>query len=94
MKTTHTPEKNRFDLYDDAGKHVGEIEYRITSKTEYAATHTEVFPGNEGKGYAAVLLDALCKYAEANDIKIKAVCPYVVARFEKDPVKYAAVIPT
>ncbi|MDL2219136.1 N-acetyltransferase [Ruminococcaceae bacterium OttesenSCG-928-O06] len=92
MKITHNEEKTRFDLYDDAGTHVGEIEYMRGGNNELYATHTEVFPGSEGKGYAGHLLQALVDYAAGQDAKIVPICGYVKAKFTNEPEKYAAVI--
>ncbi|MDL2327130.1 N-acetyltransferase [Ruminococcaceae bacterium OttesenSCG-928-A11] len=92
MKTIHTEAKRRFDLYGDDGIHLGEIEYMNGGNNDIYATHTEVFKGFEGKGYARTLLETLVAFAEGKGLKIVPVCPYVVAEFKKDPEKYAAVI--
>lgn len=92
MRIEHDAANFRFNMYTDDNKHIGEIEYRPSGTGEWYATHTEVFPGNEGKGYAGQLLDALAKEAEAQGAKIVPLCPYVVAAFKKYPEKYAAVI--
>lgn len=91
MEIKHTPDESRFDLYDEAGAHVGEIEYKPGDDNTLYATHTEVFPGNEGKGYARLLLDALVAYARKTGAKIVPVCGYVVAQFKRNPEKYADV---
>ena len=92
MKTIQNEAQKRFDLYNDDGTHVGEIEYMSGGNNALYATHTEVFTGNEGKGYAGILLDALVAYAIAQDKKIVPICPYVKKAFLEHPEKYAAVI--
>lgn len=92
MKTVLNEGRTRIDLYDEEGKHVGEIEYKAGGNNELYATHTEVFTGNEGKGYAGILLDALVEYAVGRQSIIKPICPYVIAQFKKDPEKYSQVI--
>lgn len=92
MKTKHDAEKKRIDLYTDEGTHVGEIEYMRGGNNELFATHTEVFRGNEGKGYGSQLVDALAAYAAETDAIIKPVCPFVKALFQRKPEKYAKVI--
>lgn len=92
MTIRHTEEKNRFDLYGEAGEHIGEIAYMPGGGKELFATHTEVFPEYEGKGHAASLLDALADYARKEGAKIVPICPYVIAAFRKFPEKYADVM--
>ena len=92
MKTVHNEAKKRIDLYDDTGAHLGEIEYMNGGNNDLYATHTEVFPGNEGKGYATRLVEELVDFAKSRDSKIVPVCPFVVAEFKRNPEKYAAVI--
>lgn len=92
MDIRYNEEAHRFDMYAEDGTHVGEIEYKPSGTGEWYATHTEVFPGNEGKGYAGLLLDALVQKAMEEGRKIVPVCPYVIGAFRKYPEKYADVI--
>ncbi len=94
MKLLHDEAKKRFDLYDVDDSHIGEIEYMKGGGNQLFATHTEVFPGYEGKGYARQLLDALVAYAVEQKATIVPICPYVIAAFKKHPERYAAVIGT
>lgn len=91
MEIKHDPARKRFDLYDDIGRRVGELEYK-GGRGKLLATHTEVFQGFEGKGYAGQLLDALVAYAREVGAKIVPVCPYVQAQFTRKPELYADVI--
>ena len=92
MTIHHDAEGNRFCLYDEAEELAGEIVYQHAGDGILHATHTNVLPQHEGKGYAAVLLDALCAWAVAQNLKIVPVCSYVVRAFSKRPEKYASVI--
>ena len=53
--------------------------------------HTEVSPNNEGKGLAKKLLSAMVDYARKNNLKVIALCPYVLAQFKRHPEEYADV---
>ena len=92
MKTKHETEEKRIDLYTDDGIRVGEIEYMRGGNNELYATHTEVFKGHEGQGYARQLLEALVEFAQGKNAKIVPICTYVIAEFKKNPEKYADVI--
>jgi len=50
-----------------------------------AAEHTLVPPSIGGRGVAGKLVAALIEDARAEGFKIKAVCSYVAAAFEKHP---------
>lgn len=89
MKVVHVPKQSRFDLMDDSGSILGEIAYMPGGESTLYATHTLVEPEYNGRGYASILLDALCTYARENDKKIVPMCGYVVGRFRKEPDKYA-----
>jgi predicted GNAT family acetyltransferase len=51
--------------------------------------HTEVAPEAEGKGYARKLLDRMVAYVRENNLKVKAICPYVSSVFRKHPEAYS-----
>lgn len=91
IKTVHNEEKKRIDLYNETGDHMGEIEYMKGGNNELFATHTEVFEGNEGKGYGTVLVDELVRFAEDKNAKIVPICPFVKAAFMRKPEKYGKV---
>lgn len=91
MEIQHDERARRMDMFDDNGSHLGTIEYIRGGNNELYATHTEVFPPYEGKGYAKLLLNALTAYAKRNDLKIVAICPYVINAFQRYPEQYAAV---
>lgn len=92
MQVTHQPEKNRFVLVDESGATIGELTYELENGTTLAALHTGVDPAYNGRGYAALLVDALAAYAAAQKFTIRPACSYVARAFTKSPDKYAAVI--
>lgn len=53
------------------------------------AYHTEILPEMEGKGYAKQLLNHMVKYASNNNLKVIALCPYVLAQFRRHEKEYA-----
>lgn len=92
MEICHNQEHKRFDLLNDEGEHIGEIEYTRSGTGEIYATHTGVAPQYEGQGLAGKLLDALAGWAQEEGAKIVPLCPYVIHAFKKYPEKYARVI--
>ena len=92
MTVQHNEKYKRFELLNEEGKNIGEIEYTRSGTGEIYATHTGVDPAYEGQGLAAKLLDALAAWAEEEEAKIVPICPYVIHAFKKYPEKYAAVI--
>lgn len=91
MRTEHNVDTCTIALLGDEGQELGHIIYRVGDEGELRATHTKVHPEYNGKGYAALLLDALIEYAESQDAKIVPVCSYVVQCFDKDPERYATI---
>lgn len=90
MEIIHNVEKNQFELWLEQ-REIGTIEYEIED-TNYIATVTRVLSKYAGKGYAEMLLDALVEYVKKQGKKIVPICPYVIAKFEKNPKKYNDVI--
>ena len=67
---------------------VAEMEVEVIGK-EMSVFHTEVAPVLEGKGIAKQLLETMVAYARENDLKVKPLCPYVLAQFKRRPEQYA-----
>ncbi|NRS87811.1 hypothetical protein HNQ02_000718 [Flavobacterium sp. 7E] len=78
--------KGFIHLYED-GAHAGEMIIGVDG-TILSVYHTEVEEQFVGKGYAKILLDALEKYAIENKYKIKPLCPYVHAQFQRSPTRF------
>ena len=47
--------------------------------------HTEVNPGNNGKGYGKKMVDKAVEYAREKNIKIIPLCPFAKKVFDKTP---------
>ncbi|AXY26530.1 GNAT family N-acetyltransferase [Suicoccus acidiformans] len=74
---------------DDEGKKLAEITYSLTEDADIvAADHTYVSPTLRGQGVAGKLLDELVSVMQKEGKQIKAVCPYVVRKFQEEPEKY------
>lgn len=65
-------------------KQIGKITYKNISENIISANHTDVDYEHNGKGYAKKLVEELVDFARKNSLKIKPVCPYVVAVFKRN----------
>lgn len=78
-----------FAIFNEAGdKRIAEIEYELKEDNVIVATHTWTDPSLRGQGVAEQLVDHLVADSEAKGRKIKALCPYVVKKFNENPTKY------
>ena len=75
--------KDGFFIAEENSKRMGYISYEWMNESVFAIMHTVVEPAFQGKGIAKALLDAAVAYARENDLRIHAVCSYVVRQFEK-----------
>lgn len=73
-----------FELFEDGVKQ-GEMTFFPAGPGKYIIDHTEVFPGNEGKGYGKALVEAGVAKALEMGVKIQAICPYALRMIEKNP---------
>ncbi|WP_142527769.1 GNAT family N-acetyltransferase [Pedobacter westerhofensis] len=83
-------EPSAFNLYLE-GKKIGEmiVEIRDGDMTVF---HTEVDPEQEGKGYAAQLLEAMTSYVRAHDLKVVPMCTYVHVQFDRHAEQYEDIL--
>jgi predicted GNAT family acetyltransferase len=51
--------------------------------------HTEVAGSLKGQGVGSQLLSAMVDYSRAHQLKVIALCPYVLAQFKRHPDQYA-----
>ena len=70
------------------GEQIGEMVININGKL-LTVYHTEVSEKAEGNGYGKKLLKAMVDHARVNQLKVKALCPYVHAQFKRHPDEYA-----
>ena len=59
--------------------------------TLLTAYHTEVSDKLKGQGIGKKLLEAMVEYAQKNQLKVIALCPFVYATFKRHPELYADV---
>ncbi len=81
-------EKNHGHFYiNENDEQIAEMQIGI-SGTDLTVYHTEVSPKYEGKGLAKKLLTAMVDYARKNQLKVIALCPYVLSQFKRHPAEY------
>lgn len=73
-----------FWIGEDEDKPLALIAYKDLGEGSLAVTSTQVDPSLRGQGVAKILLDHLADFARAENLKLKAVCSYVVKKFEED----------
>lgn len=83
-------EQNSFVYTLDDDRHAGHADYRDRADTrERIFFHTEIGEEFAGQGLASALVDAAFEKTFDEGYNIVAVCPYVKARLEKYPEKFA-----
>jgi len=82
-------ERHRFEL--DAEGHVAFSNYR-RSDGLLTILHTEVPKELEGRGIGSKLVRGVLDIARAQDLKVRAVCPFVKAYLDRHP-EYADLSP-
>lgn len=74
----------------EEGELLGEMVISV-SGSDLTVYHTEVSGKAQGRGLAKKLLDHMVAHARRNELKVKALCPYVHAQFSRHPEAYADV---
>ena len=80
-------QKGKFYLMQDDTE-MGRMEFGIQDNL-LTVYHTEVSPEFEGRGLAKILLQGMVSYARAQHLKVKPLCPYVLARFKRQEEEFA-----
>ncbi len=84
MEVKHSKEGTKGVFYlEENAKRIAELSYVFAGDTKFIIEHTEVKPGNEGKGLGKVLVQAAVDFARAHHYKILPLCPYAKAVFDK-----------
>lgn len=65
------------------GNTVAEMFVHFAGSNRLVIDHTEVLPGNNGKGYGKKLVAFAVGYARENTMRIIPVCPYARSVFNK-----------
>ena len=77
---------NKGSFYIDVnGKHEAMMTFVFAGTDKIIIDHTEVNPGNEGKGFGKKMVTKAVEYARENNIKIIPLCPFAKSVFDKTP---------
>lgn len=76
-------EKNGFFYIDVNGNHEAMMSFIFAGSDKIIIDHTEVKPGNEGKGFGKKMVTKAVEYARENHIKIIPLCPFAKSVFDK-----------
>ena len=68
---------------EEAGRLLAEMTYSMTGNDLMIIDHTEVNPGNEGKGFGKKMVAKAVEYAREKGIKIIPLCPFAKSVFDK-----------
>ena len=66
-------------------KHEAIMTFVFAGEKQIIIDHTEVNPGNEGKGFGKKMVTKAVEYARENGIKIIPLCPFAKSVFDKVP---------
>ena len=92
MQIIHQEGKEFVALSED-GAPIGRIVYAASADgKQLDFQHTIVDEDQEGKGVGKAILDFGVQYARDHGLQIIPSCPYVAARFKRDPAAYADVM--
>lgn len=67
------------------GKQEGKMTFVFAGSDKIIIDHTEVNPGNNGKGYGKKMVAKAVEYAREKNIKIIPLCPFAKKVFDKTP---------
>jgi predicted GNAT family acetyltransferase len=84
LTTTNNTELSRLDAHVD-GELVGFAAYEVCDDGVWTFHHTEVFEGNEGKGYGQQLAAGVVDLAREQGIKIHPTCSFIASYVRKHP---------
>jgi predicted GNAT family acetyltransferase len=77
-------------VIEEQHERIAEMEIGIAG-SNLTVYHTEVADKLKGQGIAGKLLSTMVDYARAHNLKVIALCPYVLAQFKRHPEQYADV---
>jgi len=84
IKQTNTTKNGSFYI-EENGKTEAIMTYVYAGDTKFIIDHTEVHPGNEGKGLGKKLVNAAVEFARAKGYTILPLCPFAKSVFDKTP---------
>lgn len=74
-----------FFYIDVDGKHEAMMTFVFAGEDKIIIDHTEVNPGNEGKGFEKKMVTKAVEYAREHHIKIIPLCSFAKSVFDKIP---------
>lgn len=70
---------------DVDGKQEAKMTFVSAGDDKIIIDHTEVNPGNEGRGFGKKMVTKAVEWARENNIKIIPLCPFAKSVFDKTP---------
>lgn len=67
------------------GKTEAKMTFVFAGNDKLIIDHTEVNPGNKGKGYGKKLVESAVAFALERNMKIIPLCPFAKSVFDKNP---------
>jgi len=77
--------KKGFFYIEIEGKQEAMMTFVFAGEDKIIIDHTEVNPGNEGKGLGKKMVAKAVEYARENKVKIIPLCPFAKSVFDKVP---------
>ena len=84
IKLETNDNKGQFSIFIDE-KQQGLMTFVFAGKEKIIIDHTEIFPGNEGKGLGKKLVAKAVETARAKNWKVIPLCPFAKKVIEKTP---------
>lgn len=84
IKLDYNDRKGNFSYVVD-GKTEAKMTFVFAGNDKLIIDHTEVNPGNNGKGYGKKLVESSVAFALERDLKIIPLCPFAKSVFDKNP---------
>lgn len=78
-------DKNGYFHIDVEGKQEAKMTFVFAGEHKIIIDHTEVNPGNEGKGFGKKMVTKAVEWARENNTKIIPLCPFAKSVFDKTP---------
>jgi len=67
------------------GKQEGKMTFVFAGNDKIIIDHTEVNPGNNGRGFGKKMVVKVIEFAKEKNIKIIPLCPFAKSVFDKNP---------
>lgn len=80
-----TAGRGEYTAHIAGSEETGELTWRAQDEGVRVATHTGVPPSMQGRGIAAMLVEALIADAREQGFRIVPACSYVAAQFRRHP---------